>query len=129
MYYILILMSSQWPHNKHILLLQYYICTFIFNIPIKYSYYYCALFLMCFSQIQIHKHVAHSCREIKVWNSTHSPRSLSQIFSIWSACRYFRELFSKSSISLVGDSMSKKSTRQNDMNEFVSGQHGRRASL
>lgn len=39
----------------------------------------------------------HSC--------TYSPRSRSQIFSICSGCRYFRELLSNSSISLVGDSI------------------------
>ena len=36
---------------------------------------------------------------------TYSPRSRSQIFSICSGCRYFRELLSNSSISLVGDSI------------------------
>lgn len=36
---------------------------------------------------------------------TYSPRSRSQIFSICSGCRCFRELLSNSSISLVGDSM------------------------
>lgn len=37
---------------------------------------------------------------------THSPRSLSQIFSICSGWRYFSAVLSNSSISLVGDSMS-----------------------
>lgn len=37
---------------------------------------------------------------------THSPRSLSQIFSICSGWRYFRAVLSNSSISLVGDSIS-----------------------
>lgn len=36
---------------------------------------------------------------------TYSPRSRSQIFSICSGCRCFRELLSNSSISLVGDSI------------------------
>ncbi len=38
-------------------------------------------------------------------DDTHSPRSRSQIFSIWSGCKYLSEVLSNSSISLVGDSM------------------------
>ena len=44
-------------------------------------------------------------RAREVNRSTYSPRSRSQIFSICSGCRYFRELLSNSSISLVGDSI------------------------
>lgn len=38
-------------------------------------------------------------------STTYKPRRRSQIFSICSGCRYFRELLSNSSISLVGDSI------------------------
>lgn len=38
-------------------------------------------------------------------HTTYKPRRRSQIFSICSGCRYFRELLSNSSISLVGDSI------------------------
>ena len=55
----------------------------------------------CVVKIQMRE--GNGAREVNRF--TYSPRSRSQIFSICSGCRYFRELLSNSSISLVGDSI------------------------
>ncbi len=61
---------------------------------------------------------------------THSPRSRSQIFSIWSGCKYLSEVPSNSSISLVGDSMMlRQEERRNPRDSSLQLSCGRDASV